>query len=77
MFRGSVISINSREGNVILPFFSGEGGGGGVVESMEIILKRSRKDNIRSPKLAVAFCNAKQLEFSSHTLPSFQDKSSK
>ena len=48
-----------------------------MVESMEIILKRSRKDNIRSPKLAVAFCNAKQLEFSSHTLPSFQDKSSK
>ena len=76
MFRGSVISINSREGNVILPFFSGEGGVG-VVESMEIISKRSRKDNIRSPKLAVAFCNAKQLEFSSHTLPSFQDKSSK
>ena len=71
---GKYISINSREGNVILPFFSGEGG---VVESMEIILKRSRKDNIRSPKLTVAFCNAEQSEFSSHTLPSFQDKSSK
>lgn len=35
---------------------------------------KCRKDNMRSPKLTVAFCNAKQLEFCSHTLPSFQDK---